>query len=314
MTASGLESVSITILTFQRPDMLAENLRGLQALSESGAQVIVVDNSTDQETRDLVAGHFPWVDYVPSDTNAGVAGRNIGIAAARGEIVVTLDDDVTGLSEMHCRTLVKAFQESEQLGAVCFRVVDSVKGETCNWCHHRKIEDAHSRFLTYEISEGAVAFRRVAWSATAGYPEQFFISHEGKDVAFQLMNLGFDVVYDGSICVTHFHHMSGRPSWRRYYFDTRNQFWLAARHMPMGYAVRYLLIGQASMLVYAIRDGHLSAWLRGHFDGLWGMRGHLKDRSAWTPETSRKCREIDKLAPGFFWMVRQRLFRRGVAI
>ena len=124
-------------------------------------------------------------------------------------------------------------------------------GRTCNWVHHCKEEEYYDReFLTYEITEGAVAFRKKALNCSGYYPENFFLSHEGPDLAFRIFENGYRVIYWGDIRVEHLFSEEGRKPWRNYYYDTRNQFWLAARHFPFDYAVVYLGRGLGSMLVY----------------------------------------------------------------
>ncbi len=308
-------AVTVSILTYRRPDMIAEGLAELVALDRPDLEILVVDNSDDERTAELVAERFPGVRHIRTGFNSGVAGRNRGLAEARGDIVVTLDDDVMGLTGESLDLLRRLFAEDAGLGALNFRVLDARSGEICNWSHHRKPEeDALGAFLTYEISEGAVAFRREAFAAIAGYPERFFIGHEGVDVAYQLMDAGYTVAYDGRIPVRHHHHQTGRPDWRRYYYDTRNHIWLAARHMPWTYAMRHLWVGLGSMLVYSARDGYLMKWASGVFAGLSGLREVLAERSVWTPRTRRLCLEIDSQRPSFWYMVRKRLFRRGVSI
>jgi len=308
-------SVSVTILTYKRPEMLSANLAGLTGELGGEAEIIVIDNSPDDATERVVTKDYPDVRYHRNPKNLGVAGRNLGLASARGDIVVTLDDDVTGFGANDLARIRAVFAEDPLLGALCFQVVQPESGVVCNWCHHRD-PDLYARqtFETYEISEGAVAYRRSAWERTDGYPEHFFISHEGKDLAFQLMNQGFAVRYDGSVQVVHHHHDSGRPDWRRYFFDTRNQYWLAARHLPVSMALPYLALGTASMGVYSVRDGFLVPFLLGLRDGLQGIPEHLRQRKVLRSEVVRKCQEIDRFAEGFWPLVRKRLFRKGVRI
>ena len=94
------------------------------------------------------------------------------------------------------RKIVSALSVAD-VAAVNFRVVDKETGEQINWCHHRKLEEfADRRFDTYEISEGAVAFRREVVIDAGLYPEIYFISHEGPDLALRIMDLGFRVIYN----------------------------------------------------------------------------------------------------------------------
>lgn len=307
--------ISIVILTFNRKEVLREGLNELLALKYDQLEIVVVDNCSEDGTREMIRNEFPGVQLVESENNLGIAGRNLGLKHARGEIVVTLDDDVSGISGHELDYLRTQFSKHPHLGAVCFKVVHFVTGEVCNWCHHRRSDiDADNSFVTYEITEGAVAFRRRVLDASGYYPEQFFISHEGIDLAFRIMNAGYTVEYDGAISVLHKHDSSGRPNWRRYYFDTRNLFWVAIRNMPLKHASKYLLRGVTSMGVYSIRDGFFLYWLKGIRDGLNGISANRKERQPWTKRTGQLCREIDAQSPSFFYMVRQRLFKKGVGI
>lgn len=88
--------VSILVATYNRPDDLQNCLQGLLTQQSSRPiQIIVVDNHpASGQTPPIVAG-FPGVTLV-SEARQGVAyARNAGIAASWGEIIVTVDDDVT---------------------------------------------------------------------------------------------------------------------------------------------------------------------------------------------------------------------------
>ena len=171
--------------------------------------------------------------------------------------------------------------------------------------------DANGRFATYEITEGAVAFRKEAVRKAGYYHDAFFISHEGPDLAFRLMNADYAVEYDGSVVVRHKHEQTGRRKWGFYYYDMRNAFWLAARNMPVWNAMRYLLLSIGAMFVYAVRGGHVHWWLKGVWDGCRGLPAAWRTRQAWTPQTRALVREIDRHRPPF-WQIAWRRLRRPI--
>ena len=90
--------VSIVIPTFNRRDQLERTLAGLAAQVdvEVGLEVIVVsDGSTDGTDEWLRSGATPLEVSACFQANSGpAAARNRGIEAARGTLVVFLDDDV----------------------------------------------------------------------------------------------------------------------------------------------------------------------------------------------------------------------------
>src|SRR4051812_41821624 len=90
---------SVVIATYNRAADLRETLASLAALRPDGPwEAIVVDNNSTDGTRALVeelAPGFPApLRYAFESTQGRSAALNTGIAQARGEIVVTTDDDV----------------------------------------------------------------------------------------------------------------------------------------------------------------------------------------------------------------------------
>ena len=267
-----MSPISVVILTFNRQEAVLTLLDQLAHLEAPDLEVIVVDNGSEDGTAAAVAAAHPAVILIPLAVNAGVGARNRGLERATGEIVITLDDDMVELEVADLTTLRELFADDPRLGAVNFKVTWPGTQRVRDWVHRRPVSAAETAFDTYEITEGAVAWRRSALHQVGYYREDFFISHEGLDLAFRLIECGWRIIYDGRVQVGHAHAAGGRKSWRRYYYDTRNQFWVAMLHLPVRLAVPYLLRGQLAMLAYSLRDGFLLTWLRAVRDGLVGMR------------------------------------------
>jgi GT2 family glycosyltransferase len=90
--------VSIVVCTYDRPDDLRRCLLSLNeqiAAACRPVEAVVVDNHPDSGKTPPVVDGFPNV-WLVSEPRAGLAyARNAGFAAARGEICVMTDDDVT---------------------------------------------------------------------------------------------------------------------------------------------------------------------------------------------------------------------------
>jgi GT2 family glycosyltransferase len=303
-------AISICILTYNRCSLLRQLLTELMHLEYYPLEIIVLDNHSKDMTERMMSEEFPGVTCIRTAENMGAAGRNIAMKRARGDIIVTLDDDVSGLTDEALRVLAREFEEDRRLGAVNFRVTQG-DGRTCNWVHHCREEEFFDKnFLTYEITEGAVAFRREALGVAGYYPDGFFLSHEGPDLAFRIFDHGFKVAYSGGIAVRHSFAEEGREAWRNYYYDTRNQFWLAARHLPTSYAITYLARGVLSMLVYSARDGYVRYWCKAVSDGVKGLKEALKERKVLNDRTMDIIRTIDSQRPSVVYLVKNRLIGR----
>jgi GT2 family glycosyltransferase len=302
---------SLVILTYNRSQSVRELLSHVAHLAPHLCDVVVVDNASADDTQQVVRNAFPGIRYFRTAENLGACGRNRGIEAAGGEFVITLDDDIFGISFDDLAKIRAVFQADPSLAALNFRVVDYFTGRLTNWVHHREAAQSRDVFETYEITEGAVAFRRAAVVGVGMYWPRYFISHEGPDLAFRLMDAGFRVVYDGSLTVRHKHEVSGRPSWRFYYYDTRNLIWLAVRKMSPAYGAGYLAVNISAMAYYSLRGGHFSWWLKAVRDGLAGLPEVRRARQRWTPATESRVRMIDKARVPFLTRLREKLGGSG---
>ena len=92
----SLPSVSIVIPTFNRAELVAESLRSAQAQTGLAAEIIVVDDGsndgTDRVVEDFAAGD-QRIRLIRAAHAGPAAARNAGVAAACGEYLTFLDSD-----------------------------------------------------------------------------------------------------------------------------------------------------------------------------------------------------------------------------
>lgn len=91
---NAISAVSIVIPTRSAPEYLEVALGSVMPQATAcGAQVIVVDDGDDAATAQLARGHGAEL-VSPAEHRGLNAARNLGIDAARGELIVLIDADV----------------------------------------------------------------------------------------------------------------------------------------------------------------------------------------------------------------------------
>lgn len=91
---SSTPTASILIPTRDRPDYLEVTLASIAPQARAaGAELLVIDDGTAPGTRPVALRHGATVIAAPPPGGLNVA-RNAGIAAASGELLVFVDDDV----------------------------------------------------------------------------------------------------------------------------------------------------------------------------------------------------------------------------
>ncbi len=273
--------ISIVILTMgNRPDELYRAIESTAPLRASGAELVIVGNGGD-------AGPVPaGVTTIRLAENAGVAGgRNAGVLACAGDVVLFLDDDAWYPDAAALGEHVAArFAADPMLAVLSFRVIDPEGGPGGRWHVPRlRASDPERSSVVTTFAGGVCAIRRAAYLEAGGQPDAFFFGHEETDLSWRLMDLGYRIEYDASVTVCHpAVHNARHESWYR--LEARNRVWLARRNLPWPLAVVYLADWvMITVLRERSRDA-LRAWFAGFGEG-WrldpGRRQPMSLRTAW---------------------------------
>jgi glycosyltransferase involved in cell wall biosynthesis len=124
-----------------------------QTLNQELFEVIVVDNNSQDNTRDVVSC-YPSVRYVFEEKLGLSHARNTGIRAARGDITAFIDDDAEA-SPSWVQALLKVYDSVPQAWAVGGKVLPIWDAEKPEWLYEEDF-----RFLSLiEWGENARALR-----------------------------------------------------------------------------------------------------------------------------------------------------------
>jgi len=95
MTGSGVPGlVSVIIPCFNRADIVGETIESVLAQSHKLLEVIIVDDGSTDDTREVVARYGdPRIRYFYKANGGLSSARNAGLEEARGEYIAFLDSD-----------------------------------------------------------------------------------------------------------------------------------------------------------------------------------------------------------------------------
>lgn len=225
---------AVVILTMgDRDDRLAAAVASVRDQQGVPVEVVVVGNGC----RPRVDG---GVTLVVLADNVGVSrGRNAGWAATTAEVVCFLDDDARFGSATVVADAVQRLAVDPGLAVVSFRISDE-EGRVVRK-HIPMLGKRRPRRVARVTTflGGACAVRRGALEAVGGFPEEFFYGLEETDLAWRLLDRGFDLLYAGDLEVIHpVVAMSQRSGAIRH--TARNRVLLARRRLPWVLAAVYL--------------------------------------------------------------------------
>ena len=185
--AAAAVKLSCVILTMgNRPaelDRAVESTAPLRAAG--GVDMVVVGNGADLP---------PLPDGVTAlrlPRTSGVAGgRNAGVDACNGDVVLFLDDD-GWYPDRAWGSTSRPVRGRPGLAVLSFRVVDPEGGPVVRWHVPRlRAGDPGRSSVVTTFAGGACAIRRSAYLEAGGLPAAFFYAHEETDLAWRLLELG----------------------------------------------------------------------------------------------------------------------------
>lgn len=273
---------TVIICAFNGVKVLPDCLRTLRASRDVAFETIVVDNGSADGSAELVRRDFPDVKLIAAGRNLGFAGgNNLGIRAARGELIVLLNQDTEVPPEWLARLCVP-FARDPRIGAVgCKllypggRIIQHAGGvlypngltqHLGNGEEDRGQWDAPGERLY--VTGAALGLRRAALRQ-AGLldPAYYPAYYEEIDLLFRLNRAGWKIWYEPAASLVHHEsQVHGALSPAVVYYYTRNRLrFLALFGFPQG---RWAALRQEIRWLGDMRrQGRLGAVMRGYAAG-----------------------------------------------
>jgi GT2 family glycosyltransferase len=199
---------SVVIPTYRRRASLLRALGALatQRIPPSEYEVVVVVDGSDDGTREAAsAAATPYALRVLWQENRGrAAACNAGIAAARGDLVVVLDDDMTATPELLAAHLA-AHERADPVAVIGAAPVPMTSdmpaparyvGAKFNR-HLERLADAGGPLALREFYGGNLSVRRDVLETVGAFDERFRVyGNEDLELSIRLQEAGVRIVYE----------------------------------------------------------------------------------------------------------------------
>lgn len=294
--SGGIARITAGILSYNRRDSLRRTLDAVLAIP--GMRVLVIDNaSTDGSVamleEEYSSARYPQLRVIFLDENRGIAARNIFFRQVVTDFLLTLDDDSWPRSAGDIDRLRETMIADTRIASVCASCIhpDTGVAETEGIERFASAGDALHGYDVVNIAAGGSLLRMEAMRETHGYGEAFFWGREENDLAFQLLQRGWRVVYDPRAVVWHTMSPTGRDVYRRLTYVTRNSIWLLWKYFPFFVAFPMALLFTFRRLIAILRDPRrLLPVLRGAAGGFAGIAARRREGSRFSLRRSWQLR------------------------
>jgi glycogen(starch) synthase len=214
-TSRAIVRISVVISTLHRANSLRLTLAALRFQRHPDFEVIVVEGPSEIGWGQVASEQHQWVRRVSCGEANVARSRNIGIAAASGEVVAFVDDDA--VPEPRWLAELAAAYEDERVAGAGGIVVDKT-GMRLQYeyalCDRlgRPSFDCRRPF-PHETLPGAdplpylqgtnMSFRRETLVAIGGFDEQLVYLYDDVDICLRMIDAGADLVPLNGAAVHH---------------------------------------------------------------------------------------------------------------
>jgi GT2 family glycosyltransferase len=250
--------VSIIVPTLRRKSYLIRLLESLAPQMQKDYEIIVVEQveRNEKEIKDFAKKKKLSLVYTFLPEASMTHARNAGVALAKGDYVLFLDDDVTaraGLVENH----VKNFSD-DRVAATCGRCITEGQEVEADRQNTGRISwigissDGFSSDIRQEIDTVIgcnMCWRKDVYVSLGGADEKFTGNalREDTDLSLRAKHMGYKIVFEPKAIIDHKRAESGgarktegRIAWYFHFFSNETYFFL--KHRPFVLLPIYLFM------------------------------------------------------------------------
>lgn len=252
-------AATVVIVTRNRK---ADLRRAIQSalIQDVRCEVLVLDDASSDGTPALVREEFPGVRLVAAERSSGyIVQRNRGARLAKGDVIVSLDDDAEFSTPSVVRQTLSDFSDP-RIAAVSIPHQDVLISPELK----TPATPGPGRWVVAGYVGTAHAVRRGVFLQLGGYRAALVHNTEERDFCARLLNFGYVTALGTADPI--FHYASPvRQAWRNQMLERRNDLLHAAWNVPFPHVAYHLIGTILNGLRFALSRGTVPQTLTGYY-------------------------------------------------
>ena len=222
-----MTKLSVVIPTYERPDDLERCLHSLnpkRQTIEEEFEVLVTDDSSGMESKSLVENRFPFASWDQGKKNGPAGNRNAGVARAKGEWIVFLDDDCFAMPE-YLEAYSNAISQYPETQVFEGRIFPDRPRIT--WAEGCPSNEKGGMLWTSNL-----CIRKDLFTEMNGLDERFRVAFEDVDLAYRLKQRGMEsrFIAEASVCHPWRTLRKGRKNWKEKGYEWESLMLFLQKH------------------------------------------------------------------------------------
>lgn len=246
----GIENkyyLTVNILSFNRKELLRQNLTNLVKFNSVKLKIIVVDNGSTDGTVEMIQSNFPEVELIALESNIGISAWNYGFKELTTDYCLVLDDD-TLISE---KSLVDLLEFTFK--------------NNCDIVYPKNINPITGTDFTIDCPFGIILFwgccvliSKKIITSLKGFDKNIFIWEHELEFSIRALGRGFKIAHVSDIICYHFSGANSSKTVRNNKFNTqiRNHFYITAKFFTGWYKILIMINLIVKIILASIKNGY----------------------------------------------------------
>lgn len=276
-----MAKITAILVAYNSASVIGEALAALIAAPEV-ANIIVVDNASRDETRNIVRQQFPQVELIESSENLGFGrGNNIALEKAETDYALLVNPDAV-MGQGAIAELLRAAAAYPDAAILAPALYDENVALHHSFKRNVFARDASRDQFTMpegdccaEFLSGAVMLWNMKHMRSAGFFDaNIFLFYEDDDICLRVRQAGLGLVYVPAARATHLMgKSSGNPNHEAEYFKQKHMVWsqlyLYKKYGKCLNPGKLIMVNWAKYFWYGLCQNRArSARYRGRLDGI----------------------------------------------
>ena len=265
---SAEPKVSVVVCVYNGERTIDSCLSSLEKLHYPNYEVVVVNDGSTDKTREIIES-YDYVRLINQENKGLSAARNVGIQAAKGEIIAFTDADC--MADADWLTYLVARFESTEFAAVGGPNLSPPDDSFVASCVAVSPGAPTHVLLDDEVAEHIpgcnMAFRREALEAIDGFDPIFRAAGDDVDLCWRLQNKAYKIGFSPAAVVWHF-----RRNTIRDYLKQQRGYGKAETLLFFKHPCRFNVLGQSRWFgrIYGDLSSYLSSRQPKIYSGVFG--------------------------------------------
>lgn len=315
-----MKKIAVVILNWNGEKLLQDFLPYVIKFSDE-ATIYVADNSSTDNSIEVIQKEFPSVKIIQNESNYGFAkGYNIALKKVEEPYYALVNSDIE-VTENWLKPILSTFEKDDKTAIIQPKILAYNNKEYFEYagaaggfidkygfpyCRGRVFESLEKDNNQYnDITEifwasGACFFiRKEVFRELNGFDDDFFAHQEEIDLCWRALNKGYKIIYNYKTTV---YHVGGATlnvgSPKKTFLNFRNSLWMLTKNLPKNKLIpvlftRLCLDGIAGVhFLFQGNYKHTFAILKAHFYFYKYLFYFLKKRNAIQKQNYFKSKSI----------------------